>query len=163
MWYEHFAIVLFMRMQNLCLLGKKVSCLCMSLNEWNISLMGGRSTEETEREKGRKWIFFFFVISFFHHDYLCSFTERRQTTGRRLVDRCFERVQIQRMCSVCLQLIHFCSFSFGWRQQTFAIERDFSAGTSFCGSTNILKISLGIPFRANSYLLFNLHGRLSKK
>ena len=66
------------------------------------------------------------------------------------------------MCSVCLQLIHFCSFSFGWRQQTFAIERDFSAGTSFCGSTNILKISLGIPFRANSYLLFNLHGRLSK-
>ena len=34
------------------------------------------------------------------------------------------------------------------------IKRDFSAGMSFCGSTNILKINLGIPFCATCYLFF---------
>ena len=42
------------------------------------------------------------------------------------------------------------------------IEHDFSAGILFCGSTNVLKINLGIPFQANSLFFFYLQRGLSK-
>ena len=41
------------------------------------------------------------------------------------------------------------------RHLQYFIQRDFSAGASFCGSTSILKIKLGIPFLANSYFLID--------
>ena len=43
------------------------------------------------------------------------------------------------------------------------IEHDFSAGILFCGSTNVLKINLGIPFQANSLFFFLSTERFIKK
>ena len=42
------------------------------------------------------------------------------------------------------------------------IERDFSAGRSFCGSTSILKIDSVLLIRANSYFCYLWRGFLKK-
>ena len=104
-----------------------------------------------DRMEGRKEINNLNFHYFFFH-LLYSFTERKYTAGRRVVDRCLEQVRKQRMCSGYLQLIHFVVFHLAEdsRLSWCFIEHDFSTGASFCGSTNILKINLGLPFRANS-------------
>ena len=45
------------------------------------------------------------------------------------------------------------------------IENEFSTGKKVCGSTNVLKINLGLPFRANSYsvLFFFIHRKVYQK
>ena len=108
--------------------------------------------------EGRKEINNLNFHYFFFH-LLYSFTKRRYTAGRRVVDRCLEQVRKQRMCSGYLQLIHFCSF-FIWLKivdfRDVLLNTIFSAGASFCGSTNILKINLCLPYWANSYFFLLL-------
>ena len=110
---------------------------------------GECATEGSERKEIDNLIFLFFPSSVFA---IVLQRGGKQLVGDWSID--FSSVSEDKECTLdTCNSFTFVAYNLAKdnRLSQFFIECDFSAGTSFCGSTNILKINSGIPFRANSY------------